>query len=215
MSDSITGIIDDAILAIPGMQSGSGAYAAALQAYVDAGGGEAGIAALRERVLDLAAARYRMTAPPGVDLRTFNDGASDILFDLGHERTVLAHGFSRSAPPNSRDDSYHGGYPARPGYDKGHAMSHAQGGLEGGPNYFPQAPELNRKFGRLNGGPATEFRQRGHVWRAIETYLASNPGLFCFVRLIYPPGNATDVPSHCEYGLLMPGAQFRAVVFPN
>lgn len=106
MSASITGIIDDAVLAIPGMQSGAAAHAAALEACILAGSWEAGIAALHAGVLDIAAARYAATVPPTVRPVTFNDGASDILFDPGHERTVLVHGFSRSIEPKSRDCSY-------------------------------------------------------------------------------------------------------------
>jgi hypothetical protein len=49
-------------------------------------------------------------------------------------------------------------------------MSHAQGGREGGPNYFLQAPRVNRRLSPL-----------GMLWRDIESYLAANPGLVCSV----------------------------------
>jgi hypothetical protein len=100
------------------------------------------------------------------------------------------HGLSQSALPNSRDRNYHRGLPGRAGFDKGHAMSHAQGGREGGPNYFPQAPRVNRRLSPL-----------GALWRDIESYLAANPGLFCFVRLAYPRVTSTDVPDEVEYGV--------------
>jgi hypothetical protein len=206
MSGNITARIDQALLgAIPGLQSGLGAYAEALAAYNAAGRTPAAQDALCEAILSLAARRYRDGAPSRqqVELYAFNDGAFDILFDCGYERTVMVHGLSRTTPPNSRDNSYHRGYPPRAGYEKGHAGAHAQGGREGGPNYFPQAAALNRRLSA-----------RGHLWRDIETYLAANAGLFWFVRLIYPR-SATDVPSHCEYGLMAQGHQFRATIFPN
>jgi len=135
--------------------------------------------------------------------RSHRDGAFDVLFDAAQELTVLMHGLSRRTPPNSRDGSYHRGFPARPGFDKGHAMAHAQGGREGGPNYFPQAPRVNRRLSPLGG-----------LWRDIQSYLASNPGLYCFVRLAYPPGLTTDIPMEVEYGVGVEG-QFRVVVFPS
>jgi hypothetical protein len=82
-------------------------------------------------------------------------------------------------------------------------MSHAQGGREGGPNYFPQAPRVNRRLSSL-----------GALWRDIESYLAANPGLFCFVRLAYPRGTSTDVPAEVEYGIMAEG-QLRTAIFPN
>lgn len=205
MSGSITGRIDTALASLPGLQSGAGAYAGALQAYASAGATPAAMAALRAAIVGDAARRYRQGAPQPsrVDLHEFPDGRFDMLFDLHHERTVMAHGFSRLTPPNTRDTSYHRGFPARQGYDKGHAMAHAQGGLEGGPNYFPQSPLLNRRLSSY-----------GKLWRDIETHLAANAGLFCFVRLIYPR-SGTDVPSFVEYGLMASGGQFRSVVFPN
>ena len=126
-----------------------------------------------------------------------------VLFDAAHELTIVMHGLSQSTLPNSRDRHYHRGFPGRAGFDKGHAMSHAQGGREGGPNYFLQAPRVNRRLSPL-----------GALWRDIESYLAANPGLFCFVRLAYPPETSTDVPAEVEYGLMAEG-QFLTVIFPN
>ena len=82
-------------------------------------------------------------------------------------------------------------------------MSHAQGGREGGPNYFLQAPRVNQRLSPL-----------GMLWRDIESYLAANPGRFCFVRLAYLRGIPTDVPAEAEYGIMAEG-QFRTVIFPN
>ena len=158
---------------------------------------------LRHVVVDVAAELYRELADPPVELLEFSDGAFDVLFDAAHELTILMHGLSRPTPPNSRDKNYHRGFPGRAGFDKGHAMSHAQGGREGGPNYFLQAPRVNRRLSQL-----------GMLWRDIESYLAANPGLFCFVRLAYPRGTPTDVPTEAEYGIMAEG-QFRTVIFPN
>jgi hypothetical protein len=75
-------------------------------------------------------------------------------------------------PPNSRDQNYHRGFPGRTGFDKGHAMSHAQGGREGGPNYFrPASHYISLKFSpqrrtarygwdSLPGKPV----RKGHPW---------------------------------------------------
>lgn len=195
---SILDRIDGALVSVPGLQSGTGVY----QPYVPAADDQAALEAFRDLVVDLAAERYRSIAPDA-ELVEFHDGAFDMLFDLTGERTILAHGLSKATAPASRDGNYHRGYPARAGYDKGHAMAHAQGGREGGPNYFPQAPGVNRRL-----TPA------GHLWRDIETYLAAHPGLFCFVRLLYPPDPLTDVPGQMEYGILCP-LGFRAVIFTN
>lgn len=82
-------------------------------------------------------------------------------------------------------------------------MAHAQGGREGGPNYFPQAPGVNRRL-----------TAAGHLWRDIETYLAAHPGTYCFVRLLYPDDIRIDIPAELEYGILTPQG-FRAVIFTN
>jgi hypothetical protein len=99
-------------------------------------------------VAGVAATLYRDQASPPVALLEFSDGAFDVLFDAAHELTILMHGLSQSTLPNSRDRNYHRGFPGRAGFDKGHAMSHAQGGREGGPNYFLQAPRVNRRCPR-------------------------------------------------------------------
>ncbi|MDC2960388.1 hypothetical protein PO587_38780 [Streptomyces gilvifuscus] len=160
------------------------------------------VARFAEDVEDPATGLYQRVVTQS-QLYTFSDGAFDVLFDLAAERTVLMHGMSKQTAPNSRDNSYHRGCPGRSGFDKGHAMSHAQGGLEGGPNYFLQTPGTNRRI-----APA------GRLWRDIETYLAKHPGTYAFVRLIYPADITVDVPSAMEYGALFPEG-FRAVVFDN
>jgi hypothetical protein len=199
---SIIDRIDRAFTGLPEVRPGAGPY---LRRLAECGwsGGTPPQERLRHVVADVAAELYREQAAPPVDLLEFSDGAFDVLFDAAHELTVLMHGLSRPAPPNSRDKNYHRGFPGRAGFDKGHAMSHAQGGREGGPNYFLQAPRVNRRLSPL-----------GMLWRDIESYLAANPGLFCFVRLAYQRGAQTDVPIEAEYGIMAEG-QFRTVIFPN
>jgi hypothetical protein len=199
---SLIARIDQAFLDLPEVRPGTGPY---LRRLAEHGwsGGEPSRELLPHVVVDVAAELYRDQVDPPVQLLEFSDGAFDVLFDAVHELTILMHGLSRSTPRNSRDQKYHRGFPGRAGYDKGHAMSHAQGGREGGPNYFPQAPRVNQRLSPT-----------GMLWRDIESYLAGNPGLFCFVRLAYPRGTSTDVPTEVEYGVMAEG-QFRSVIFPN
>jgi hypothetical protein len=183
------------------LRSGTAAYAAMLGQYAIDGDG----ARLLEAILTHAAHEYRQGGVAEAELVTFSDRNADFLFDLALERTVLVWGTSRTVPANSRDDAYHAGYPrAGDGLDKGHAWSHAQGGREGGPNYFRQARRLNQARS-----------DNGRLWRAIETHLAANAGLSAFVRLIYAPGDRSDRPREVEYGIMSGGGQFRAVIFPN
>lgn len=194
--------IDQALNDLPDLRSGIEPYRRRLTKYgatVD----EAPRELLHQVAVDVAADLHRGQTASPVTLLEFSDGAFDVLFDATHELTVLMHGVSIATPANSRDNSYHRGFPARAGFDKGHAMAHAQGGREGGPNYFPQAPRVNRRLSPL-----------GSLWRDIETYLARNPGLFCFVRLAYSPGLPADVSVEAEYGLVAEG-HFRTVIFPN
>lgn len=200
---SIIARIDRAFTDLPEVRPGAGPYLRRLAECGWSGGTSPPQELLRHVVVDVAADLYREQADPPADLLEFSDGAFDVLFDAAHELTILMHGLSRPMPPNSRDKNYHRGFPGRAGFDKGHAMSHAQGGREGGPNYFLQAPRVNQRLSPL-----------GMLWRDIESYLAANPGLFCFVRLAYPRGIPTDVPAEAEYGIMAEG-QFRTVIFPN
>jgi hypothetical protein len=198
---TIETIIDRELGTNPELRSGMAAYADMLAGFQQSGDAHA----LLHGILDHAAMEYIKAGVPDAQLVTFNDGAADMLFDGRHERTVLVWGTSVSTAPNSRDSAYHAGYPrAGDDLDKGHAWSHAQGGLEGGPNYFRQARRLNQARS-----------DNGRLWRAIETHLATNPGLSAFVRLIYRPGNVSDRPDEVEYGIMPASGQFRAVIFPN
>ncbi|MGC0344355.1 hypothetical protein [Streptomyces sp. SLBN-8D4] len=195
----ITQRVDEAIAAgLPGIRANTTTYLP----YVPVEANAQAVARFAEDVVDIAADCYRHTAGES-QLYTFTDGAFDVLFDLAAKRTVLMHGRSKHTAPNTRDNSYHRGYPGRSGFDKGHAMSHAQGGLEGGPNYFLQSPGTNRRI-----SPA------GKLWRDIETHLTKHPGTYAFVRLIYPVDATVDVPTAMEYGALFTEG-FRSVVFDN
>ncbi len=198
---SIEAIIDREFGRNPELKDGFSAYASMLADWDASGDG----VAFLESLLDYAGASYRKAGQKGAALYTFSDGAANFLFDMVRERVVFVWGVSQTVAPNSRDDNYHKGYPtAGKGLDKGHAWSHAQGGLEGGPNYFRQARRLNQARSA-----------NGKLWRAIEAYLAANAGLSAFIRLIYVAGNDGDRPDEVEYGIVSATGQFRAVIFPN
>ena len=142
-------LIDRELGRNPELRSGVSAYSELLRTYQKSRDKQQ----LSLGILDQAAREYRKGGVPQAELVTFSDGAVDFLFDLTCERTVLVWGVSRTVAANSRDDAYHAGFPrAGKGLDKGHAWSHAQGGREGGPNYFRQARRLNQA--RSNNGKA-------------------------------------------------------------
>lgn len=205
MSDSIIRRIDTDLASVSGVRCGMSAYANALNKFNVGHRTRGAKARMIEDIVDLACATYRRGVAQKVELLTFSDGAFQCVFDYTLSRTVMMYGKSKATAPGTRDSSYHRGYPGMPpGFDKGHAMSHAQGGVDGGPNYFPQARALNQ--GRSDAG---------RLWRAIETYLAANAGLFAFVRLIYLAKDPGFMPTEVEYGLLDDLSQFRSVIFAN
>jgi hypothetical protein len=207
MSNSAIDRIDQELSSSTVVRSGMSTYATILKRYERLAKRDRTAAdrQLEEAIVDLAARLYRQSASRNTELLMFSDGANDCLFDVTNERTVLMYGRSKTTPPNSRDTPYHQGYPrAGDGYDKGHALSHAQGGLEGCPNYFKQKRNVNQ---RRSGA--------GNLWRDIETYLAANAGVFAFVRLIYRPGETSEMPFEAEYGILNWPGHFRVVIFPN
>jgi len=167
---------------------------------------------------NIAPRQYMQWQPAGYSEKSQITGIRDrklrFLYDVAFGsqgqntigRLILAYSTSENPGPGTRDSSYHAGYPAREGFQKGHAISHAGGGYEGGANYFPQLPEVNQ---RRHAWPY------GSLWRSIEECLAAEDGRFAFVRPIYRDTQDTDEPSHIEYGLLIPGAQTRVTEFPN
>jgi hypothetical protein len=148
MSHSVIDRIDQELSSSTVLRSGMSAYAAILRSYERLAKRDRAAAdrQLEEAIVDLAARLYRQSSSRNSELLMFSDGANDCLFDATNERTVPMYGRSKTTPPNSRDTPYHQGYPrAGDGYDKGHALSHAQGGLEGGPNYFKQKRSVNQR----------------------------------------------------------------------
>lgn len=204
MPPTIIQRIDDALSTIPEITQDLGKYAELNDAYDDYVRSGQGFDDLREDLVSLVAAQYRRALAQKVQLLTFSDSSFQFLYDFDRKRNVLVHGFSKTVPKKSRDEPYHKGYPGMKGFDKGHTMSHAQGGLEGGPNYFMQNPKVNRRLSPM-----------GNLWRDIETFLASNAGVFSFVRFLYKRSNDGDIPNKVEYGILNGRSQFRAVTFPN
>ena len=92
---------------------------------------------------------------------------------------------------NSRDRNYWRPGVSWPGrFRKKHAMSHAQGG---------------REEDQLLPAGTTSEPAAVPAGRDIQSYLAANPGLFCFVRLAYPHQTSTDVPAEVEYGVMAEG----------
>ncbi|HEY4249705.1 MAG TPA: hypothetical protein VGM87_00810 [Roseomonas sp.] len=128
------------------------------------------------------------------------------LFDMTRERVVVAYG--TSAPnPEKRDSSRMAGWLGkisdrfRGRGDKGHGMSHRQGGgLD--INLFPQRADVNR--GRS---------EQGKHYRALERYCATHAETFCFSRLLYD--NQDWVPNAVEYGVLKGARQFQVERFTN
>lgn len=198
--------IDTALVSNPAISCGLPPYASLLEQYKREGGNPDKAAQILIRgMVRLAGSTYITQTGGSPEVLEFSDGANQCLFDYTNERTVLMWGRSRRVAPNTRDNSYHGGYPrAGDGYDKGHALSHAQGGLEGGPNYFKQRASVNRRLS-----------ETGHLWRDIETFLAANENVMAFVRLIYKRGDLGEKPVNVEYSVFAGPGQFRSVIFPN
>lgn len=86
-------------------------------------------------------------------------------------------------------------------YDRGHFMSHRQGG-QLDINLFPQLASVNQ-------GKSVE----GKVYRAMETDCAANPDTFCFSRPIYD--DDTWVPIALEYGIFRSPTSLQHTTFPN
>lgn len=86
-------------------------------------------------------------------------------------------------------------------YDRGHFMSHRQGGgLD--INLFPQRADINQGRGPL-----------GVAYRSMEKECVAHPGVFCFSRPIYE--DDTWVPVKLDYGLSHGPRQISVQSFPN
>lgn len=86
-------------------------------------------------------------------------------------------------------------------YDRGHFMSHRQGGGTD-INLFPQLANVNQ-------GKSVE----GKVYRAMEKACVAHQGIFCFSRPIYT--DDTWVPSELEYGVFHAPDNLEFRTFPN
>jgi hypothetical protein len=118
------------------------------------------------------------------------------------DRVVVAWGTSRAAD-EGRDDNRLKGMPTRPGMQRGHVVSHAQGGgLD--INILPQRPDVNQ---------IRRWSPHGYRWRAMEQYCADHPGTFFFVRPLY--GDDSWVPQGMEYGVLKSPTELDVKRFPN
>ncbi|MHA7061405.1 hypothetical protein [Azospirillum argentinense] len=211
MPETLASLIDNTLAGDTIDRSGMAAYASILDRYEKTQKKDKVAAEhkLIDTMIRLAMKMHCRSLGKEVDFLVFSDGANECLFDADNQLTVMMFGKTREIAANTRDNAYHNGYPrAGDGLDKGHALSHAQGGLEGGPNYFRQLRSVNQ--GRSDAGK---------LWRAIETYLAANAGILAFVRLIYDQGvrneKASDQPTQVEYTVMAGRNQFRSVIFPN
>jgi hypothetical protein len=86
-------------------------------------------------------------------------------------------------------------------YDKGHFMANATGGpLE--INLFPQKRAINRGWS-----------EDGKLYRAMEKFVAGNPGTFVFSRPVYKDFSLRPV--GLEFGYLSLDGNFEVNYFPN
>ncbi len=140
------------------------------------------------------------------EILEFSDGHYQCLFDYNYERVVCFFGVSQPAT-NVREKKRQSGFipgftKHYPGKDRGHFLSHCQGGGMD-VNFFPQNKEINRGWS-----------DAGKIYRKMERFCSVNPGIFCFSRPLYHTGNVTWVPQQIEYGIIA-HEQYHVVVFPN
>lgn len=169
---------------------------------------------LLEHLPSLWCARYRAMPNGPVQIVELIDHGYRFLFDLGAERVVAAYGSSRYNP-STRDSSRMAGFLGQTAglswrerffashgdrYDRGHFMSHRQGGgLD--INLFPQRADINQGSSAL-----------GREYRDMERHCAAAADVFCFSRPIYD--DTTWVPAALDYGATY-GEQLIVKRFPN
>jgi len=140
-----------------------------------------------------------------------NRGTFDYVFDFcsdlsdppaGREdRLVVAYGRSVRAE-RKRPKSRIAGFPGSDGRgDRGHFLAHSAGGGVD-INLFHQETRFNRGW-----SPA------GKIYREMENYCASTPGVFCFSRPIY--ADLTARPAEIEFGILRVDGDLWVNVFKN
>ena len=85
--------------------------------------------------------------------------------------------------------------------DKGHFLGHASGG-QLDINLFAQRRELNRGWS-----------PEGKRFRAMERFVASNPGCFFYHRPVYD--DLTAIPARLAFGVLRPEGEWWEDLFQN
>ena len=155
----------------------------------------------------------------GSEIVEFADHGFRFLYDVGSSRTVVAFGTAASKA-GARDSGRMGGFLGKDPdiasseswrgrflrlykgkYDRGHFMSHGQGGgLDA--NLFPQRSDVNQGH-----SPA------GKEYRSMEKYAADHAGTLAFSRPVYC--DESWVPIVLDYGLIPAHGQLRAERFPN
>lgn len=86
-------------------------------------------------------------------------------------------------------------------YDKGHYIAHSMGAPVD-MNIFPQRRDINRGWSA-----------EGKRYRAMERYVAANPGTFVFSRPIY--NDLLTCPNEIEYGYFDMEGTLHLETFPN
>lgn len=86
-------------------------------------------------------------------------------------------------------------------FDKGHFIAHGFGGPID-VNLFPQKRDVNRGWS-----------PEGKRYRAMERFVAANPGTLVFSRPIYT--DLSCCPTHLEYGYCDPSMNIVFEIFPN
>lgn len=171
----------------------------------EASGGDL-VSSLATALPDAWIGNYVKTTKGRTEIYQFVDHGFEYLFDIAHQRVVVAFGLSEKSTAkrdSSRMRGFLGGsiadqYGGRT--DKGHIMSHRQGGGMD-VNLFPQRPDVNRGRGAHK------------QYRALERYCAANSGTFCFSRLLYD--DDSWVPETIEYGIVPEGGALTIQQFPN
>jgi hypothetical protein len=154
------------------------------------------------------------------DIVEFSDHNFRFLFDINASRTVVAFG-TAGKKTGKRDSGRMAGFlgkdPDDPSseawrdrffrmyqgkYDRGHFMSHGQGGgLDA--NLFPQRADVNQGHS-----------EAGKEYRAMEKFAAdSQTPTLCFSRPVY--NDESWVPLVLDYALIPETGQLRAQRFPN
>lgn len=140
------------------------------------------------------------------DVRHFNDNVNrnymlyfdctdDYSTDIYSRAARVAFIFAKSVLNPSKRNAYRlrqfagsfKGIPQLEGYDKGHFVAHCNDG-QLDQNLYPQLKQLNRGISL-----------QGKLFRSMERFCQSNPGVFYFVRPIY--SDLTWIPDKIDFGI--------------